>query len=157
MHGKNKGIAISNIHPRIRLKDIIDIFSVFGNVIGFQVLKEGFALKFESFPEKSLSMDNFPLVHKRMKVRLIELADDYDTFQRGTVVMFNPSLDVDEIRDECCMFGCVTEVIRKQNGIYVICSSEADGESIFMNMYGRYYNKERIRCWITDEKSLLGE
>ncbi|AFN82782.1 hypothetical protein EROM_040110 [Encephalitozoon romaleae SJ-2008] len=153
--GGSKAVAISNIHPRIRLRDIMDIFGVFDKIVGFRPYKDGFVLKFESFPERSLAMDNFPLAHRRMKVNMIEWNEGYDTFEVGNIVVFESYFDVDEIRDECCMFGCVTEVIRKKDSIYVICSSSVDGECIFMNMYGRYYNKKRIRCRIGDEKILL--
>ncbi|AFM98062.1 hypothetical protein EHEL_040080 [Encephalitozoon hellem ATCC 50504] len=153
--GMGKGVAISNIHPRIRLRDIVEMFGVFDKVVGFRPYKDGFVLKFESFPEKSLAMDNFPLARRRMKVNMIDWNDGYDTFEKGNIVVFESCFDVDEIRDECCMFGCVTEVLRRDGSIYVICNSTEDGENIFMNMYGRYYNKERIRCRMANEKTPL--
>ncbi|CAD25204.2 hypothetical protein [Encephalitozoon cuniculi GB-M1] len=157
MNNGNKGVVISNLHPRVRLKDIVDMFTVFGKVVGFMVHGDGLVLEFEAFPERSLAMNNFPLAHKRMKVDLIAWDHGYDTFKTGNTVVFGSYLDVDEVRDECCMFGHVTEVVRKDDGIYVICNSKADGESIFMNMYGRYYNKQRIRCRMADEESVLDE
>lgn len=149
-----KAVLVSNLHPMVRLEAVMDIFSVFGEVVGFRVHGDGFVLRFETFPERSLVMNNFPLARRRMKVAMVEWEGGYDTVGAGNTVVFEPVFDTDEVRDECCMFADVMEVVRKDSGIYVVCRTDADARSVLMNMYGRYYNKARIRCRVVAEETI---
>lgn len=150
------GVKVSNIHSKVRLKDVLDIFGLFGKTTGFMACGDSFILRFESSPERALAMNNFPLAYKRMKVELVEW-DNYDVFGTGNTVVFDGHFDADDIRDECSMFGHVLEVIKNNGKIYVVCKTEIEAEEILGNMYGRFYNKQRIRCRRTSELDIPGK
>lgn len=151
-------VKVSNLHAKVRFKDILDMFGLFGRIVGFMAQEDSFLLNFESFPEKSLAMNNFLLAYRRMRVELTEWEGVLDTIGAGDIVVFcGGSFDPDDIRDECSMFGHILEVVRREDTIYVVCETEPDAERIFVNMYGRFYNKQRIRCHISNRADLVGE
>ena len=138
-------IRVSNLHPKIRFKVILELFEVFGCIKYFYVDRDAFLLKFDTFTDKCLLMNNFPLAHRRIVVEPCN-AQCEDSVCDGNTVVFLADVGLDDLRDECCMFGEITEVVKSDIGINVVCKTFVDARNVFINMYGRYYNNERIRC-----------
>lgn len=151
----SRAIKISNLHSKVRLKDLLDMFGLFDRVVGFRATDDAFVFRFESFPEKVLAMDKFPLAYKQMRVEVMDWDDGFDTFETGDTVVFDMgSFDADDIRDECSMFGRLVEVVKRKDVVYVVCETESDAEQVFGNMYGRFHNKRRIRCRIMNRADI---
>lgn len=150
---QTKAVRISNLHKKVRLKDLLDMFSLFGRITGFGMDEDAFVLGLEPSPERALAMNNLPLAYRRMRVELVDWNGEYDSLGAGDTVVFTAgSLDTDDIRDECSMFGSVVEVVRRWEMIYVVCETEADASRVVVNMYGRYHNKQRIRCHVLNRR-----
>ncbi|KAH9411680.1 hypothetical protein HK407_04g07900 [Ordospora pajunii] len=145
-------IRVSNLHPKIRFKDVLELFEVFGCITRFCVDGDAFLLRFDAFPDACLLMNSFPLAHRRIVVQACD-QDCQDSICDGNTVVFTDDIGLDDVRDECCMFGEVAEVVKRDDGIHVVCKSAIDARNVFMNMYGRYYNDERIRCRVVSEKN----
>lgn len=152
----SRAVRISNLHKKVRFRDLMEMFGHFGKIVGFRACDDAFVVAFESSPERALAMDRFPLAYKRMRVELTEWSGEYDRAGEGRVVVFEDGcFDAGDIRDECSMFGHVLEVVKRGNVVYVVCETEADAERVFGSMYGRFYNRRRMRCRVGTEADIL--
>jgi hypothetical protein len=140
-----KMVKVSNLHKKIKLRDILDLFSTLGSIDGYSVDGDAVLLHYGHEHRASL-LNNFPVAGKRMRVEEVEWDGALDRAEGGSIVAFTGDYDADDLRDECSIFGLVVEVRKEGRTVHVHCKSEADASGIYYGMYGRFYDGRRIRC-----------
>lgn len=140
---------LDNLHKKITFEEVYNLLLPFGDITGYLAIDTSFIFELNNVTQDLLDINNLSLGGKRIKIERINSRHKLDTLPINysrSLIFHLPEISLDDIKNECIRYGNVQEVMHSKEGIKVVCASETNARSVFLNMYGKFYNGKRLRC-----------
>lgn len=145
-------IKISNLHSKIRLSHIYRIFSYFGEITEVGITEEtdnSYYLKYsnEVSENNSLVLNKYLITKKPIEIRKVNYKNLVPINISRIILVENFFGSADELVSEIQKYGNISKIEFNKNRFEIICKDFKDAKNIFLNIFGRWYDNRKIKCF----------